>query len=344
MDHRDYNATDPELEHRAPNVRRHTVRDTLYSKPSTKICYFYKDGDVNFRAVRVAINSRRYGNLDNLKKELTGKIKGLPFGVRSVYTPGGNDAIDDLERLQDNGRYVCSTYRNRAQGVDVGQVNSQRVWRMGRPPSARRLHVRYLSDSDTAPPPVRPRFAWRNDNKSTATSLYAVRPPKKIYVLKNGDPTVEHVVLLNRRTAQNFEQVLSSLGDMFQMPARRLYTLQGRPVSYLLQLSFITWDYILQGWLVHKLLVALFASLCCVWCDFQVKSLSAIFNGPEKYVVSRGERFQPLGALTDPGPHAHSVTPSTGRNKYQNDIVARKLREKRDKLAKTRQFYVCSRV
>lgn len=98
----DFNHTDPDIGGRnlgpvrRPKPAYRPVRDTLYSKPSTKICYFYKDGDVNFRGVRIAINNKRYRSLETLKKELTGKVKGLSYGVRSVYTPGGHDMIDKV--------------------------------------------------------------------------------------------------------------------------------------------------------------------------------------------------------------------------------------------------------
>lgn len=144
--------------------------------------------------------------------------------------------VDDL---QDNGRYVCSTQRHHALGVDIGRVHSQKVWRGGRPPSARKAQLRYLSDSETSLPndrlpPIRPRRVWNSssDSGGVSSSLYGgIRTPKKIRVIRNGDPSKTHVYLLNRSTRESFENVLQSIGEMFQMPARRLFTLQGRPVS-----------------------------------------------------------------------------------------------------------------
>ena len=232
MDDRDFNHSDPEFG-RGPLLPRRGVRDSLYQKPQTKVCYFYKDADVNFGGIRIAINPKRYRSVETLKKELTGKVKGLPFGVRSIYTPGGHDQVDSVEALQDNGRYVCSTHRAYAHGVDIARVHGRRVWRTGRPPSGRKQHLASLAEGggDSLPPPAHPRKAWKPKGNSQFGAIPSMRTPKKIQVILNGDPHQKHILLLNRRTTQNFEQVLKDLGQMFQIRASKLYTLEGRPVS-----------------------------------------------------------------------------------------------------------------
>ena len=230
MDEREFHNSDPELGG-GPLLPRRSIRQTLYSKPQTKVCYFYKDDDVNFGAIRMAINPRRYKSVETLKKELTPKVKGLPFGVRSIYTPGGHDQVGSIDSLQDNGHYVCSTHPSRAQGVDIARVHGRRVWRTGRPPSGRKEHLAYLSEAEgeQRPPPAQARRAWKAG--SQFASIPSMRAPKKIQVILNGDPQQKHILLLNRRTTQNFEQVLRDLGQMFQIRPNKLYTLEGRPVS-----------------------------------------------------------------------------------------------------------------
>ena len=75
----------------------------------------------------------------------------------------------------------------------------------------------------------------------------------------------------------------------------------------------------------------------------QIKSLSAIFNGPNMYVISRGERFIPMGALTDPGVLSTSdksaPPPTRKRPAYDGDLVASRIKNKRDRLSKTSKFF-----
>ena len=58
------------------------------------------------------------------------------------------------------------------------------------------------------------------------------------------------------------------------------------------------------------------------------------------YVISRGERFIPMGALSDPGALlATSGRPPRKRKAYNGDLVANKIKSKRDKLARTSESF-----
>ena len=60
------------------------------------------------------------------------------------------------------------------------------------------------------------------------------------------------------------------------------------------------------------------------------------------YVISRGERFIPMGALTDPGAISTSdkfaPRPPHKRRAYDGDLVASRIKNKRDRLSKTSQL------
>ena len=69
----------------------------------------------------------------------------------------------------------------------------------------------------------------------------------------------------------------------------------------------------------------------------QVMSLSALLRGPDTLVVSAGERFQPMSAFSDPGMMRPPGTLTHKRRAYTgSNSVAQKLREKRERLTKTR--------
>jgi retinitis pigmentosa 1 len=205
------------------------ARQNLYGNSRTKMCYFYKDGDIHQKAFKMVINPRRYHDLDILKNELTEKVPDLPFGVRSIYTPHGRTVINSLDDLQDSGNYVCSTHRNKARGVDIARVSKRPTWHRGRPGSKHMLNRYFRHQEEQAKSPPRKK-AWSQINKDNE-HLYATRAPKKITVLKNGEPHIRHTILLNRKTSQSFEQVIEDMCQIFQMPIRKVYTVEGRPVS-----------------------------------------------------------------------------------------------------------------
>lgn len=74
------------------------------------------------------------------------------------------------------------------------------------------------------------RYSTRDQRMAHA---YNRNPTKKITVLKNGEPKIRHVVLINRHTAQKFEQILTDISDMFGKAIWKLYTVDGRRVSKL---------------------------------------------------------------------------------------------------------------
>ncbi|XP_074641254.1 lipoxygenase homology domain-containing protein 1-like [Tubulanus polymorphus] len=280
------------------------------SNQNAKTVYFYKDGDSRFAALRVPINSRKYRSLDTLLADLTKKIPGLAFGVRSVFTPKGHDNVASLDGFENEGKYVCSTYKNRAKGLDVKRVKPSPPWRQAKPASGQRALNNLLHwdpDNPENSPVVRSRPARRrvaehsnqkynsnNDGQSDTTpTIRTNHSPKKITVIRNGEPLDKHIILLNRRTAQSFEMILDDMSYLFKMPAKRLYTIDG----------------------------------------VRVRSLSAIFNGPNLYVICSHERFHHVTGI----PTAHAHRPTRRRpDPYAGDTVGSRLRDKRERLRRTR--------
>ena len=212
------------------------VTHTLYQPPNTKICKFFKDGDESVVPIKLTINQKYFHDVDVLKNELSKKqtMRSLPFGVRSIFTPRGRDMIHSLEQLEHDGQYICSTHRSYAHGLDLDRVSHSkpRAWHGGRAPSGRRSLNSLLKFSQSQRIyPRRPKKAWKpaeenNDNFQMPT----LQTPKKVTVIRNGDPKERHVLLLNRKTI-SFEQVMEDLSSMFQMNCSKMYTMDGTPVS-----------------------------------------------------------------------------------------------------------------
>jgi hypothetical protein len=174
------------------------------------------------------IHPRRYKKLDTVARDLSVRMKRLPFGVRSIHTPRGQHRIYNLEDLTNDGHYVCSSNRKHAKGMDVQRVNARKVWHNIRPDSGRRNLAGLLRDTDMSSAKFRG-VGFRPGYD--LSRVYTRVTPKTTTVMKNGDPDTKHSVLLNRRTAQTFEQVLGDLSETFKFAVRKLYTIDGEPVS-----------------------------------------------------------------------------------------------------------------
>ena len=73
---------------------------------------FFRDGDANFSGVNVAISRTKYRNFDSLLSDLSRRVP-LPFGVRTLHTPGGVHHVYDIDQIEDGKDYVCSTFHSR---------------------------------------------------------------------------------------------------------------------------------------------------------------------------------------------------------------------------------------
>jgi len=202
-------------------------RPSLTATNNAKSCFFYIDNDYTFPPIKMVIHPKKHKRLDTVSRDLSVRMKRLPFGVRSIYTPRGQQRVHTLEDLTQDGHYICSSNRKFAKGMDVARVVQTRVWHNVRPDSGKKDYNNLLKDFELRSAKNRAGFRPGYD----LSNVYSRIPPKKTIVMKNGEPDVKHTLLLNRRTAQTFEQVLKTLSDLFQFAVMRLYTIEGKPVS-----------------------------------------------------------------------------------------------------------------
>ncbi|XP_071347543.1 oxygen-regulated protein 1 [Trachinotus anak] len=188
---------------------------------SKRVC-FYKSGDYKFSGHRMVINARTFKTFDALLDALSKKVP-LPFGVRTITTPRGTHLVKGLDDLQDGGSYVCSDQK-RVKPLNLDEVNRRQVpWNTTRPLSAGRRRRQRVQFGQ---------FGRRNEVRpAKVTERVAVRTPKKLVVIKNRDPTVQRMIVLQRRTAPTFDSLLDYLSQILQFPVLKLYSTEGRRVD-----------------------------------------------------------------------------------------------------------------
>ncbi|XP_062336337.1 oxygen-regulated protein 1-like [Osmerus eperlanus] len=198
--------------HSVTTSRQPYIIDSIASK---RVC-FYKSGDPQFNGLRMVINSRTFKTFDALLDSLSKKVP-LPFGVRNITTPRGVHAVHNLDELEDGKAYICSDQR-KVKPINLALANKKPPpWYHARPISARRQALQLARKY-----PGRPK---RKQEPGVA------RPPKKLTVFRNGDPSVKHTVMLQRRTTPTFESLLDYVSELMQFPVVKLHTPDGGRVD-----------------------------------------------------------------------------------------------------------------
>lgn len=167
----------------------------------------------------MVINTRTFKTFDALLDVLSKKVP-LAFGVRTITTPRGTHLVKALDDLHDGGAYVCSDQK-RVKPINLDEVNRRQVpWNTTRPLSVGRR--RRFSQFGSKNEAIRP---------AKVTERVAVRTPKRLMVIKNRDPSVKRIIVLQRRTAPTFDALLDYLSQILQFPVLKLYSTDGRRVS-----------------------------------------------------------------------------------------------------------------
>lgn len=173
--------------------------------PAKKIT-FLKRGDPQFAGVRLAVHRRAFRSFGALMDELSQRVP-LSFGVRSVTTPRGLHGLSTLEQLQDGGCYLCSDKKPPKTPSGPGRPR-------GRSPSQR---SRDFEGCCEAP--------------GTASSCKSVRAPRRITLVKNGDPRYQQTAVLSHRNTRSLTAFLSKASDLLHFPVKQVYTTGGKKVG-----------------------------------------------------------------------------------------------------------------
>ncbi|XP_045853380.1 retinitis pigmentosa 1-like 1 protein [Meles meles] len=176
--------------------------------PAKKIT-FLKRGDPRFAGVRLAVDQRAFKSFGALMDELSQRMP-LSFGVRSVTTPRGLHGLSALEQLEDGGCYLCSDKK-------PPKTPSRPGWSQWRSPS-----IQQSRD-----------FESRCEAPGPSSSCKGPKAPRKIMLVKNGDPRFQQTLVLSYRNTRNMTAFLSKASDLLHFPVKQVYTTSGKKVDSL---------------------------------------------------------------------------------------------------------------
>ncbi|XP_070786026.1 serine/threonine-protein kinase DCLK2-like [Enoplosus armatus] len=210
----------------------------LTSEKRAKKVRFYRNGDRYFKGLVYAVSSDRFRSYDALLMELTRSLSDnlhLPQGVRAIYTIDGSKKITSMDELVEGECYVCASnepYRkvdytkiaipSWKPGAGAGTGSSPATW-----PSTASAGV---SASTVAVSKERPESREGRESKDFIK-------PKLVTVIRSGvKPRKAVRILLNKKTAHSFEQVLADITEAIKLDSgavKRLYTLDGKQLTCL---------------------------------------------------------------------------------------------------------------
>lgn len=219
---------------------RHSILRMSEEKRAKKV-RFYRNGDRFFKGMIYAVSPERFRTFESLMAELTlsplcDKVV-LPNGVRHMFTMDGSKKITNLYELHEGESYVCAS-------TDVFK------------------NLEYTTSSS-------PNWNYNNKSRgadsqdggaSVAKDTYEIEnkgftlKPKLVTIIRNGSKPRKAVrILLNKKTAQSFDQVLTDITEAIKLDSgavRKIFTLDGRQVCECFRsLTIMLQDLqVRQGW------------------------------------------------------------------------------------------------
>ncbi|XP_073332180.1 serine/threonine-protein kinase DCLK2 isoform X4 [Pagrus major] len=200
--------------------RTRTLQSLTTEKKARKV-RFYRNGDKYFKGLVYAVSNDRFRSLDALLMELTRSLSdnvNLPQGVRTLYTLDGGRKITSLDELVEGESYVCASNEAFRRVDYTKNVNPN--WSVGCKTGTSR------SLSSLIP--------LKNELQRESKDFIK---PKLVTVIRSGvKPRKAVRILLNKKTAHSFDQVLTDITDAIKLDSgavRRLYTLEGKQITCL---------------------------------------------------------------------------------------------------------------
>ncbi|CAL8375049.1 unnamed protein product [Gadus morhua 'NCC'] len=203
--------------------RTRTLR-TLSSEKKAKKVRFYRNGDRYFNGIVYAISQERFGSLDALLADLTRALSdnvNLPQGVRTIYSIDGTTKITSMEQLVEGESYVCGSIEPYKLVDYTKNVNPN--WAVGAK----------TAGSARSPAPLCTSVAKLGPAPESRDYIR----PKLVTIVRSGvKPRKAVRILLNKKTAHSFDQVMTDITDAVKLDSgvvKKLYTVDGKLVSCL---------------------------------------------------------------------------------------------------------------
>ncbi|XP_077400132.1 serine/threonine-protein kinase DCLK2-like [Vanacampus margaritifer] len=214
--------------------RTRTLQALTLEKRAKKV-RFYRNGDRSFKGLVYAVSSDRFRSYDGLLMELTRSLADnlhLPQGVRTIYTIDGAKKISSMDELVEGECYVCASnqpYRK----VDYTKI-SVPSWK----PGAISGSVSASSNRPSAASSgVAAGVGGSGKERPEGRESKDFIKPKLVTVIRSGvKPRKAVRILLNKKTAHSFEQVLADITEAIKLDSgavKRLYTLDGKQLTCL---------------------------------------------------------------------------------------------------------------
>ncbi|XP_035462415.2 serine/threonine-protein kinase DCLK2-like [Scophthalmus maximus] len=216
----------------------------LTSEKRAKKVRFYRNGDRYFKGLVYAVSADRFRSYDALLMELTRSLADnlhLPQGVRAIYTIDGSKKITSMDELIEGECYVCASnqpYRK----VDYTKI-AVPSWKPGAAAGSASATAggsaparsTTVSTGVSAGAVASPR-EHRTESREGRESKDFIKP-KLVTVIRSGvKPRKAVRILLNKKTAHSFDQVLADITEAIKLDSgavKRLYTLDGKQLTCL---------------------------------------------------------------------------------------------------------------
>ncbi|XP_069375135.1 serine/threonine-protein kinase DCLK2-like [Paralichthys olivaceus] len=209
----------------------------LTSEKRAKKVRFYRNGDRYFKGLVYAVSSDRFRSYDALLMELTRSLSDnlhLPQGVRTIYTIDGSKKITSMDELVEGECYVCASnepYRK----VDYNKI-SVPSWKPGAGAGVASSTRSTTVSTGVSASAVATSTRERPEGREGRESKDFIKP-KLVTVIRSGvKPRKAVRILLNKKTAHSFEQVLADITEAIKLDSgavKRLYTLDGKQLTCL---------------------------------------------------------------------------------------------------------------
>ncbi|XP_047462846.1 serine/threonine-protein kinase DCLK1-like isoform X2 [Mugil cephalus] len=195
---------------------------TLSAEKRAKKVRFYRNGDRYFNGIVYAISADRFRTFDALLADLTRSLSdnvNLPQGVRTIYTLDGTKKITNIDQLVEGDSYVCSSIEAYKKLDYTKNVNPN--WS---------VNVKASAAAGRGPPSLGSAKAGPLESRENKDFIR----PKLVTVVRSGvKPRKAVRILLNKKTAHSYEQVLTDITDAIKLDSgvvKKIYTLEGKLV------------------------------------------------------------------------------------------------------------------